>query len=186
MNRATYGLACLLFAACAWSAEPKAATPAPLPDPVTAVDFFNRGGAQFCRNQMEEAKKTVEDGLARYPDDAALQKLKKLLDQPPQQQQNQDQQDKQDSSKSKDQQDKDSKSKQDEQKSKEDQKKDQQPQQQKDQSKPEDAKQEQPKEGQLTQDQIARMLESASQEEMDLRDVLRQQPHESPPVDKDW
>ncbi len=189
MSRALCVMACLLFAARAWSAEPKARAPAPLPEPVTAADFFNRGGAQFCRNQMEEAKKTVEDGLARYPDDAALQKLKKLLDQPPQQQQNEDQQDQQDSSKSKDRQDQDSKSKQDEQKSKEEQDKDQQQQQQKDQSKPGDAKPEQPqpREGQLTQDQIARLLEAASQEEMNLRDVLRQQqPRESPPVDKDW
>lgn len=186
MSRAARMMACLWLAAGAYGAEPQPAS-APPRNPVTATDYFNRGGAEFCRNQMEDAKKTVTDGLARFPDDAALQKLKQLIEQPPQSQQNKDQQDSKDQSKSKDQESKDQKSKQDEQKSKEDQSKDQQQQQQQQQSKPEDAqKEEQPKEGQLTQDQIARLLESAAQEEMDLRDVLRQQPRESPPVDKDW
>ena len=189
MNRAAWWMACLWFAARAWSEEPSAAAPAPLPDPVTAAEFFNRGGAQFCRNQMEEALKTVEDGLLRHPDDAALQKLRQLLEQPPQPQQSPDSQDTQDSSPSKDPKDTDSKSKPDEPTSKENEDTNQPQQNPEDSSKPEDMKpdEQQSREGQLTRDQVARLLESASQEEMDLRDVLRrQQPRESPPVDKDW
>ena len=66
MNRAAYLMACLWLAAGAWSAEPQPAA-IPARTPVTATDYFNRGGAQFCRNQMDEAKKTVADGLAQYP-----------------------------------------------------------------------------------------------------------------------
>ncbi|MBP7274914.1 MAG: hypothetical protein KBA51_01780 [Kiritimatiellae bacterium] len=188
MNRATCLSAGLFFAARAWCAEPAAVTAAALPDPVTAVDFFHRGGAQFCRNQMEEAKNTVTEGLARYPEDPALVKLKQLLDQPPQSQPNQDPKNNEDSSESEDQQNNDSQSKPDEQESEENPPQEEPSRETEDSSEqPQDAPQEQPQDGQLTQDQIARLLESASQEEMDLRDVLRrQQPRESPPVDKDW
>jgi signal recognition particle GTPase len=61
----------------------------------TAGEFFNRAARSYVKTAKEQALKEVNDGLAKYPNDAKLKALKEKLNQEQeeeQQEQNQDQQ----------------------------------------------------------------------------------------------
>jgi signal recognition particle GTPase len=61
----------------------------------TAGEFFNRAARSYVKTAKEQALKEVNDGLAKYPNDAKLKALKEKLNQEKeeeQQEQNQDQQ----------------------------------------------------------------------------------------------
>ena len=61
----------------------------------TAGEFFNRAARSYVKTAKEQALKEVNDGLAKYPNDAKLKALKEKLNQDQeeeQQEQNQDQQ----------------------------------------------------------------------------------------------
>ena len=61
----------------------------------TAGEFFNRAARSYVKTSKEQALKEVNDGLAKYPNDAKLKALKEKLNQEQeeeQQEQNQDQQ----------------------------------------------------------------------------------------------
>ena len=61
----------------------------------TAGEFFNRAARSYVKTAKEQALKEVNDGLAKYPNDAKLKALKEKLNQEQeeeQQEQNQEQQ----------------------------------------------------------------------------------------------
>jgi signal recognition particle GTPase len=61
----------------------------------SAGEFFNRAARSYIKTAKEQALKEVNDGLAKYPNDAKLKALKEKLNQEQeeeQQEQNQDQQ----------------------------------------------------------------------------------------------
>ena len=52
----------------------------------TAGDFFNRAARSYVKTAKEQALREVNDGLAKYPNDAKLKALKEKLEQEQQQQ----------------------------------------------------------------------------------------------------
>ncbi len=161
--------ACLLLPSLA-----PAATNAP-----PAAEFFNRGAVHYIRDRMEPAKSTVQEGLAAHPDDPALQKLKILLEQPPQQQeqQQQEQQQEQNQDQQKDQQ-------QEQQNQQEQQ--EQQPQQEPSPHQRQDPQREPEKAEEMTPEEAKMMLDQLAAQEEKLRDQLRTRMARPVPVDKDW
>lgn len=156
--------ACLLLPSLA-----PAATNAP-----PAAEFFNRGAVHYIRDRMEPAKSTVQEGLAAHPDDPALQKLKILLEQPPQQQEQQQQQEQ---NQQKDQ--------QQEQQNQQDQQ-EQQPQQEPSPQQRQDPQREPEKAEEMTPEEAKMMLDQLAAQEEKLRDQLRTRMARPVPVDKDW
>ena len=61
----------------------------------TAGDFFNRAARSYVKTAKEQALREVNDGLAKYPNDAKLKALKEKLEQEQQQEQQEQQQDQQ-------------------------------------------------------------------------------------------
>lgn len=61
----------------------------------TAGDFFNRAARSYVKTAKEQALREVNDGLAKYPNDAKLKALKEKLEQEQQQEEQQQQQDQQ-------------------------------------------------------------------------------------------
>ena len=51
----------------------------------TAGDFFNRAARSYVKTAKEQALREVNDGLAKYPNDAKLKALKEKLEQEQQQ-----------------------------------------------------------------------------------------------------
>jgi outer membrane biosynthesis protein TonB len=130
--------------------------------------FFVAGGTNYLRTNIDEAKRFVTNGLARYPGNPKLTNLWELLNRSQQQQsQNNQDQDQQKQDQQKQNEKSDQEKKQDEQKS-EQQKKDdaskeqQQKQDQQDAKKPED-KQDQSEQQQSAQDQRGEKPDKASQ-----------------------
>jgi hypothetical protein len=71
----------------------------------TAGEFFNRAARSYVKTAKEQALKEVNDGLAKYPNDAKLKALKEKLNQEQeeeQQEQNQEQQQNQQNQEQKD------------------------------------------------------------------------------------
>ena len=61
----------------------------------TAGDFFNRAARSYVKTAKEQALREVNDGLAKYPNDAKLKALKEKLEQEQQQEEQEQQQDQQ-------------------------------------------------------------------------------------------
>jgi len=61
----------------------------------TAFDFFNRAARSYVKTAKEQALREVNDGLAKYPNDAKLKALKEKLEQEQQQEEQEQQQDQQ-------------------------------------------------------------------------------------------
>ena len=61
----------------------------------TAGDFFNRAARSYVKTAKEQALREVNDGLAKYPNDAKLKALKEKLEQEQQQEEQKQQQDQQ-------------------------------------------------------------------------------------------
>jgi outer membrane biosynthesis protein TonB len=176
----------------------------------SAEMFFIAGGTNYLRTNVDEAKRFVTNGLARYPGDPKLTNLWELLNRNQQQQsqnnQDQDQQ-KQDQQKQ-DQQKQNEKSeqdkKQDEQKSEqqkkdEQSKQDQSQQQQDQQAPPQDQRGEQPDKAsqaaqynrvmQMTPQQAAQLLEAQKAEEKAMIFLPQQTTKTNKPANrvlKDW
>ncbi|HAH35441.1 MAG TPA: hypothetical protein DEQ87_12505 [Algoriphagus sp.] len=58
----------------------------------TAGDFFNRAARSYVKTEKEDALKTVNQGLSKYPEDQKLKALKEKLEQDQEKEQNQNQQ----------------------------------------------------------------------------------------------
>ena len=61
----------------------------------TAGDFFNRAARSYVKTEKDEALKTVNDGLSKFPNDSKLKALKEKLEKEQEQEQQQNQQDQQ-------------------------------------------------------------------------------------------
>ena len=61
----------------------------------TAGDFFNRAARSYVKTAKEQALREVNDGLAKYTNDAKLKALKEKLEQEQQQEEQEQQQDQQ-------------------------------------------------------------------------------------------
>lgn len=61
----------------------------------SAADFFNRAARSYVKTAKEQALKEVNDGLAKYPNDAKLKALKEKLEQEQQQEEQEQQQEQQ-------------------------------------------------------------------------------------------
>lgn len=61
----------------------------------TAGDFFNRAARSYVKTAKDQALREVNDGLAKYPNDAKLKALKEKLEQEQQQEEQEQQQDQQ-------------------------------------------------------------------------------------------
>ena len=61
----------------------------------TATDFFNRAARSYVKTAKEKALSEVNDGLAKYPNDAKLKALKEKLEQERQQEEQEQQQEQQ-------------------------------------------------------------------------------------------
>ena len=61
----------------------------------TAGEFFNRAARSYVKTAKEQALREVNDGLAKYPNDAKLKALKEKLEQEQQQEEQEQQQDQQ-------------------------------------------------------------------------------------------
>lgn len=71
----------LLFMLAAWTVQAQ-----------SAGDYFNRAARSYVKTEKEDALKTVNDGLTKYPQDNKLKALKDKLEQEQEQEQNQNQQ----------------------------------------------------------------------------------------------
>ncbi|MCS6772051.1 MAG: hypothetical protein NZ740_08515 [Kiritimatiellae bacterium] len=58
--------------------------PAQQPSDADADYFFNRGAERYSRDDVESARRWVNEGLAQYPSEPKLILLKQLLEKPPQ------------------------------------------------------------------------------------------------------
>jgi outer membrane biosynthesis protein TonB len=47
---------------------------------LNATGYFNKGGKEFVHSKLEKAIATVDDGLKKFPTDAALNALRKKLE----------------------------------------------------------------------------------------------------------
>ena len=47
---------------------------------LSATGYFNKGGKEFVHSKLEKAIATVDDGLKKFPTDAALNALRKKLE----------------------------------------------------------------------------------------------------------
>ncbi|WP_026954268.1 hypothetical protein [Algoriphagus vanfongensis] len=70
-----------LFVLAAWTVQAQ-----------SAGDFFNRAARSYVKTEKEDALKTINDGLSKYPDDSKLKALKEKLEKEQEQEQNQNQQ----------------------------------------------------------------------------------------------
>ena len=61
----------------------------------TAGEFFNRAARSYVKTAKEQALKEVNDGLAKYPNDAKLKALKEKLNQEQEEEQQEQKQDQQ-------------------------------------------------------------------------------------------
>ncbi len=136
----------------------------------TAQDYFNKGSKEYYSGNMQNAKKTVLEGLARYPNNAKLNALKEKIDeedkdQQQDQKQNKDQQNKEKEDKQKQQQQQDSKDKQQDNK-----------------KKPE------PQQAKISPEQAARLLDAMKKNEKEqlLKRADFQKRNERRKTDKDW
>lgn len=165
--------------------------------PKTPAAFFNRGAGLYCRDDVPQAKKIVETGLEQFPNDGALTELRKLLEQQ-QDQQKQSSQDQQQQKNQQNQQDQQNQQNQQDSSPNDEsgQKKPEPPDSSKSgtPSQPEEAPPksgeppagEKPQKGELSKDELERLLQAAENEELELRDLLRRRTPPSPPVDKNW
>ncbi len=61
----------------------------------TSVDFFNRAARSYVKTERDEALKTVNDGLSKFPNDSKLKALKEKLEKEQEEEQQENKQDQQ-------------------------------------------------------------------------------------------
>jgi hypothetical protein len=175
---AAFVLAALALAAPAQTEAPPAAD--------AAAGFFNRSAALFCRDRIDDARAVVTSGLEQFPDDGPLQRLRALLEQPTE-------------GSSSNESGSESSNQQNHEAGEGEPPPEDEPKPEPGEGDPEpsdpgggeDAPPPKPGEsgpaaGELSPDQLARLLEAAAEEEMKLREVLRRTLPQTLPVDKDW
>lgn len=145
----------------------------------TPKDYFNQGANLFLHNEGDKALSTVEEGIATFPNDEKLKKLRELLlnqQQKPQNQNSQNQDKDQD-------QDKDNKNKSgDEEKDQENPKGGEN--NEKDES---NQDQTQPDLKQIPQQEVDKILNAIKNDEKELQNLLiRQKKQKEVKVEKDW
>ncbi|MDA8728703.1 hypothetical protein N9M49_02275 [Flavicella sp.] len=130
---------------------------------LSAIGYFNKGGKEFVHSKLEKAIATVDDGLKKFPTDAALNALRKKLEE--------------------------EKKKKDQNKDKKDQEKKEQDQ--KDQAKKDQEKKEQqkPQPLKMTAEQIKQLLETMNNEEKKTQKKVNAQKikgQQKKSQEKDW
>ncbi|VGO17858.1 hypothetical protein PDESU_06460 [Pontiella desulfatans] len=152
--------------------------------------YFHPAASMYIHGDTASASNLVVQGLAHYPENGKLLRLKELIDQQQEQnqdqddqQQNQDQQNEQDQNQDQ-QQDQDQQN-QDEQQNEQDQQQNQDQQQQDQQQDPQQ-QQEPPRAEQMSQDEAERLLDAMKQEEENKRLQLHPVLGAPVKVDKDW
>ncbi|HMP88869.1 MAG TPA: hypothetical protein PJ991_01645 [Kiritimatiellia bacterium] len=150
----------------------------------SATDYFNYGSATFIREDPQKALAIVLEGLEHYPEHDPLIRLKELLEQ--QQEQNQQNQQDQQESQENDQSPEDGDNEQNDDES--DQNRDNDPN---DTSEQEEQQPPEPLAEEMTEDEAEmvldslRQLEQAQREQL-MREIIRRQLRDMPPVEKDW
>ncbi|MDZ8119245.1 hypothetical protein [Pontiella agarivorans] len=164
--------------------------------PETDIDntYFHPAASMYIHGDAAGASNLVHTGLAQFPDNGKLLRLKELLDQ---QQQNQDQQnqDQQDQNQDQDQQNQDQQEQNNDQQNQDQQNQDQQDQNQDQQSPPEPeqpqeqnqpAQQEPPRAEEMSPDEAERLMDAMKQDEETKRLMLQPVMGAPVKVDKDW
>lgn len=169
-------LAALTLAAPAEPAAPPAAD--------AAAGFFNRGAALFCRDRLDDARAVVTSGLEQFPDDGPLQRLRALLEQPTEGSSSNESES--ESSKKQEPRPGDGAPPPEGGDEPEPGEGDPEPSDPGEAEPPPNLDESGPEAGELSPDQLARLLEAAAEEEMKLREVLRRTLPQTLPVDKDW
>ena len=140
---------------------------------LSAIGYFNKGGKEFVHSKLEKAIATVDDGLKKFPTDAALNALRKKLE---------EEKKKKDQNKDKKDQEKKEQDKKDQEKKEQDQKEqDKKDQEKKEQQKPQPLK--------MTAEQIKQLLETMSNEEKKTQKKVNAQKikgQQKNPQEKDW
>lgn len=153
--------------------------------------YFHPAASMYIHGDATGASNLVHTGLAQFPDNGKLLRLKELLEKQQEQEQdqnqdqnqdqeNQDQQDQQDQNNDQQNQDQQDDQKQDQNEDQQDQPEPEQPEDQNQQQ------QEPPRAEQMSQDEAARLMDAMKQDEETKR--LQLQPVMGAPikVDKDW
>lgn len=157
--------------------------------------YFHPAASMYVHGNSAGASNLVSTGLAQFPDNGKLLRLKELLDQQQEQEQNQDQNDEQNEDQQdqqQDQQDQDDQQQNDDpqdQDQNDDQNQDQQDQnqdQQDQQDDPSQQEQQPPTAEQMSQDEAERLLDAMKQEEETKRLQLHPVMGAPVKVDKDW
>lgn len=178
---------CLALASAAFAAED------------TADYYFDNGAEQYTRDDIETAKKWVDEGLQLYAGDQKLIALKQLLEQQEQQNQQQQQQQQQQNQQNQQNQDQSQSAQNQDQQNQGDDQKDQQEQQDSQQAaqqqtagddKQDDGKDEQQARA-MTPEEAERILDAMRERESSDRakmaeEQIRQQMGKMPMVEKDW
>lgn len=151
--------------------------------------YFHPAASLYIHGDTTAASNLVARGLAEYPDDGKLKRLKELLEQQDQQQQNEDQQQKQDQQQNEDEQDQDQQEQEDSQDPPQDDQQDQESQDNQDQDQADQQNQQQPepqRADQMSRDEAERLLDAMKQEEKNKRLDLHPVLGRPVKVDKDW
>ncbi|MCF7817225.1 MAG: hypothetical protein K9M54_05025 [Kiritimatiellales bacterium] len=146
------------------------------------AQFFHPAASRFIQGDSTTASNLVAKGLALYPDDGKLKRLKELLDKQQEQKQNQDNQN-QDQQKNDQQQNQDQ-DKQDQKQN--DQDKNKQDQQQQDQKNQQEQQPEPQSAEQMNADEAKQLMDAMKQEEQNKRLQLHPVMGAPVKVEKDW
>lgn len=148
-----------------------------------AGTYFHSAANTYCKGDMAKATQTLNEGLAKYPNDPKLNKLKKKLEE---EKKKEDEKKKKEEEKKKE----DEKKKQDQQKKEEDKKnqddKDKKDDKNQDNKKEEQDKRPQPQQSKLSEKQAEQLLNALQQEEKKLQDKHKKAKGTPVKVEKDW
>lgn len=180
INNMTILAATLMWiAGLAWTGRVHAELP-------SAADYFNYGSATFIRDDPQKALAIVLEGIEHYPDNESLLRLKELLEQQQEQQNQNNQQDRQnEQEQDQEQEQNDSNEQNEDQPDQNDEGEPEQTPPEEDQQPPEPTAEEMTdEEAEMVLDSL-RQLEQAQREQL-MREIIRQQARDMPPVEKDW
>lgn len=158
--------------------------------------YFHPAASMYIHGDAAGASNLVHSGLAKFPDNGKLLRLKELLDQQQQNQdqnqnsdqnqdQNQDQQDQNQQDQNNEQQNQDQQNEQDQQQQNQDQQDQPEPEQPQDQNE-QQPQQEPPRAEEMSQDEAERLMDAMKQDEETKRLMLQPVMGAPVKVDKDW
>ena len=147
--------------------------------------YFHPAASLYIQGNMDGASNLVERGLAAFPDDGKLKRLKELLEN--QQQEEQQDQDQQDQQQNEDEEQEQEQQDQNQDEQEQDQDEQEQQDQQQNESEQQDQQQPEPQRAeQMSQDEAERLLDAMKQEEKNKRLELHPVMGRPVKVDKDW